>query len=73
LNNVKLIREATGLTQKALAEAASISAPFLYDLENGNRNARPETWARIAKVLGCTVAELRGKEEEVQDAAGCCD
>lgn len=64
MNNVKLIREATGLTQKALAEAAGISAPFLHDLENGNRNARPETWARIAKVLGCTVDDLRDREEE---------
>lgn len=64
MNNVKLIREATGLTQKALAEAASISAPFLHDLENGNRNARPETWARIAKVLGCTVEDLKDRKEE---------
>lgn len=64
MNNVKLIREATGLTQKALAEAANISAPFLHDLENGNRNARPETWARIAKVLGCTVEDLKDREEE---------
>ena len=64
MNNVKLIREAKGLTQKALAEAANISAPFLYDLENGNRNARPETWARIAKVLGCTVEDLKGRKEE---------
>lgn len=64
MNNVKLIREATGLTQKALAEAANISAPFLHDLENGNRNARPETWARIAKVLGCTVEDLKDRKEE---------
>lgn len=64
MNNVKMIREATGLTQKALAEAASISAPFLHDLENGNRNARPETLARIAKVLGCTVEDLKDREEE---------
>jgi len=63
LNNVKLIRESKGLTQRALAEAAGISAPFLYDLENGNRNAKPETWERIAGVLGCTVNDLIGKEE----------
>jgi len=63
LNNVKLIRESLGLTQRALAEAAGISAPFLYDLENGNRNAKPETWERIAGVLGCTVNDLIGKEE----------
>lgn len=63
MNNVKLIRESLGLTQRALAEAAGISAPFLYDLENGNRNAKPETWERIAGVLGCTVNDLIGKEE----------
>jgi hypothetical protein len=33
-------------------------------LENGNRNARPETWARIAKVLGCTVEDLKDRKEE---------
>lgn len=63
MNNVKLIRESKGLMQRALAEAAGISAPFLYDLENGNRNAKPETWERIAEVLGCTVEELIGGEE----------
>ena len=63
MNNVKLIRESKGLTQRALAEAAGISAPFLYDLENGNRNAKPETWERIAKVLGCTVEDLKDREE----------
>jgi transcriptional regulator with XRE-family HTH domain len=63
LNNVKLIRESKGLTQRALAEAAGISAPFLYDLENGNRNAKPETWERIAGVLGCTIDDLIRKEE----------
>lgn len=63
MNNVRLIREAKGLTQKALAEAANISAPFLHDLENGNRNARPETWERIARVLGCTVDDLQRKKE----------
>jgi len=63
LNKIKAIREAKGLTQKALAEAAKVSAPFMYDLENGNRNARPETWERIANALGCTVYDLIGKEE----------
>lgn len=64
MNNLKQIREAKGMTQKALADAACVSAPFLYDLENGNRNAKPETWARIAKVLGCTVEDLMDRKEE---------
>jgi transcriptional regulator with XRE-family HTH domain len=63
LNKIKAIREAKGITQKALAEAANVSAPFLYDLENGNRNARAETWKRIADALGCTVNDLIMKEE----------
>lgn len=63
MNKIKAIREAKGLTQKALAEAAKVSAPFMYDLENGNRNARPETWERIANALGCTVYDLIGNEE----------
>lgn len=63
MNNIRRIREERGLTQKALAEAAGVSAPFLYDLENGNRNAKPETWARIAAALGCTIDELYERKE----------
>lgn len=62
MNHIKLIREAVGMTQKALADAANISAPFLFDLENGNRNAKPETWERIAAALGCSVSDLFEKE-----------
>ena len=64
MNNIKRIREERGIKQKELAEAASVSSPFLYDLENGNRNAKPETWQRIADALGCTVEELRGEKEK---------
>lgn len=62
MNNIKLIREAVGMTQKALADAANISAPFLFDLENGNRNAKPETRERIAAALGRSVSDLFEKE-----------
>ena len=62
-NIIKQTRERLGVTQKALADAANISQPFLFDLENGNRNAKPETWQRIAAALGCTVNDLiEGKE-----------
>lgn len=69
---IKTIREEKGISQKALAEAANISAPFLYDLENDNRNAKPETLARIALALDCKVEELR-KEDDIQDAARACN
>jgi DNA-binding XRE family transcriptional regulator len=51
------------MTQKALAEAANVSAPFLYDLENGNRNAKPETWLRIAEALECKVEDIKSGKE----------
>lgn len=63
MTNIKRIREDKGITQKALAEAAHVSGPFIYDLENGNRNAKPETLERIAVALGCTVNDLIGAEE----------
>lgn len=63
MNNIKRIREDKGITQKALAEAANVSSPFVHDLENGNRNAKPETWERIATALGCTVNDLIERKE----------
>ena len=63
MTRIKDIRVARGMTQKALAEAADISQPFLFDLENGNRNAKPETLARIAAALGCTIDELYERKE----------
>lgn len=62
MNNIKRLREEKRITQKALAEAANISQPFLYDLENGNRNAKPETWERISAALDCTIDDLMEKE-----------
>lgn len=58
MNNIKRLRIEKRITQKELAEAAKISQPFLYDLENGNRNAKPETWERICAALNCTIADL---------------
>lgn len=65
-NNIKMLRTIAGITQAELADAAHISRPYLYDLENGNRGAKPETMQRIADALGCTVDDLLkedGKEE----------
>lgn len=64
MNNIKIMREKRGLTQKALADKAGVSAPYMYDLENGHRNAKPETWQRIAAVLECSVESLAGKEDK---------
>lgn len=45
------LREANGLTQKALAEQAMISQPSMCDIEKGVNNPRPETAKRIAAIL----------------------
>lgn len=64
MNNIKRIREERGISQRSLAKAANVSSPYIFDLERGNRNAKPETWQRIADALGCTVEELQGEEEK---------
>lgn len=62
VNKIKEIRERKGLQQKELAELVGLSAPYLHDLENDRRGAKPETLERIANGLGVTVMELTGKE-----------
>lgn len=61
MNRIKEIRESKHLMQKEVAENARISRPYLHDLENNRRGARPETYKRIADALGVTVEELMQK------------
>lgn len=60
---IKELRERRGLMQKDLAELAIISKPYLHDLENNRRGAKPETLQRIAEALGVTVSDLIVKQE----------
>lgn len=60
MNRIKEIRMELNIKQQDLARAAGVSSPFLHDLENGNRNAKPETMQKIADALGCSVDALRG-------------
>ena len=63
MNHIKKMREERKLSQVQLAKLANISQPYLHDLENGARGAKPETLKRIADVLGVTVEELTGNAE----------
>ena len=58
MNRIKEIREKIGMKQMKLAELANVSQPYLFDLENNRRGAKPETLKRIADSLGVTVADL---------------
>lgn len=62
MNRIKSIREEIKMTQTELAQLADISQPYLHDLENNRRGARPETLERIAAALGVTVEELSDKK-----------
>lgn len=58
MNRIKEIREIVRITQIELANKAMISQPYLHDLENNRRGAKPETLQRIADVLGVDASEL---------------
>lgn len=67
MNNIKQMRVERGMRQTELATLAGVSQPFLHDLENGNRNAKPETWERIAGALDCTIDELKEDSGSTQE------
>ena len=58
MNRIKKVREAFGIKQKELSIKAGVSQPYLYDLENNKRGAKPETFQRIADALGVPVESL---------------
>lgn len=59
MNKIRELRESIGMQQKELAARAEISQPFLCDLENNRRGAKPETYQRIADALGVKVEDLK--------------
>lgn len=57
---LRALREARGLNQKDLANAASISKAYLSMLESGERRSvSPAVAARLAGALGIAIVELR--------------
>ena len=58
MNRIKEFREKANMKSGVLAKMANISQPYLYDLENNRRGAKPETLERIAEALKVSVKEL---------------
>lgn len=58
MNRIKEVRKAKCMTQVELATRAAVSQPYINDLENNRRGAKPETIERIAEALGVTVDDL---------------
>jgi DNA-binding XRE family transcriptional regulator len=55
---VRAWREYRGMSQKALAEAAGITAGYLSQLESGTRTGSTEVLAAIAAVLNLSLDDL---------------
>jgi transcriptional regulator with XRE-family HTH domain len=63
LPQLRRIREARGLSLRALAERARLSYVALYHIEQGDTDPRLGTLRRLARVLGVTVGELIGERK----------
>jgi DNA-binding XRE family transcriptional regulator len=57
-NPIKTWREFRRLNQKQLAEAASISIPFLSQIESGKRRASTKIMVKLAKALQVMLDDL---------------
>ena len=60
------IRQRSGYTKAALAEAAHISPATLTRLENGERHPSPTVLRQLAEALQCPLHALLGPDEEVE-------
>lgn len=62
--HLKALREKAGMSQRALAEAAGVSATFITMLETGRRRGlESENLHRLAKALGVTENQLVSWED----------
>lgn len=60
---VTYAREQAGLTKRELARRAGISEQLMGRIENGSRNATPETILKLAQALNCPRVVLERKRE----------
>jgi DNA-binding XRE family transcriptional regulator len=67
-NPIRTWREHRGLSQQQLAEAASISKPYLSQLEGGRREASQRVIRRLAKALRVDLDDLIRPEPDVESA-----
>jgi len=65
---LRVIRERTGLTQTAVADAAGIHRPNLSKLETGKRKGTPEQIRRLADVLRVSIDAIAYLHPDEQPA-----
>lgn len=64
MNIIKAYRERTGMKQKELAAIVGVSTSAVGMWEVGKRFPRPQNIPRLARVLGCSIADLYGSEQK---------
>lgn len=55
---VRVWREKRGMTQRALAEAAEISVPYLCEIESGKKPGSAQALYRLARILQVRMEDL---------------
>ena len=58
-------RELLGMRQVDLAAKSGVKAPWLSRIERGAHNGSPPALKKIADALGCEIADLLVKEDQV--------
>src|SRR5579884_1656448 len=66
---IREIREASGITQKVLAERSGVSSRFLAQLEAGDGNISVLRLADVARALGVSAGDVVGDAEAFLRAA----
>jgi transcriptional regulator with XRE-family HTH domain len=56
--NLRILRQAKGLSQEAFADVAGIHRTYVSDLERGARNPTITVVDRLAKGLGVSAGDL---------------
>ncbi|ASV84666.1 helix-turn-helix domain protein [Ochrobactrum quorumnocens] len=57
-NKIKVWRDFRGMSAKALADAAGMSAPYLSQIESGAREGSLDALKKLAEALRVTIDEL---------------
>lgn len=57
-NKIKVWRDFRGMSAKALADAAGLSAPYVSQIESGAREGSLDAMKKIAEALKVTIDEL---------------
>ena len=69
MENLKILRKKTNLTQKEVADAVGITFQTYSYYETGRTNPTPEMLCKLADFFGVTVDELLGRTAQLFDDA----